>query len=156
MYSFIGNGFCGAPRAALLRRSLSGGTERGGRTFVPKSICILPCPERGGGRVRIVSRHQVWVEEGVPGVLVAGVRGCGFCGCYAQRGFAPCRVGFPEIDLLSTVPKLVLRRFPVQFKIIPDEIIFKFLELMEENFFLHTKKRKLQFLTVPRFPAVVQ
>jgi len=38
----------------------------------------MPGPERGGGCVRIVSRHQVCASEGVAVVLVAGVRVWGF------------------------------------------------------------------------------
>jgi hypothetical protein len=57
-----------------------GGTGRGGGTFVRTSSCILPCPERGGGCVRIVPRHQVCSFEGGPGVLVVRVRVCGFRG----------------------------------------------------------------------------
>jgi len=32
------------------------GIERGGRALVFEPLCILPCPERGGGRVGIVFR----------------------------------------------------------------------------------------------------
>ena len=41
------------------------GIERGGGTFVFKSFCILPGPERGGGRVGIVPWHQVFSFDGV-------------------------------------------------------------------------------------------
>jgi len=39
--------------------------EWGGGTLVLKSFCIPPGPERGGGRVGIVPRHQVFSFEGV-------------------------------------------------------------------------------------------
>jgi len=39
------------------------GTGRGGGTLVLKSFCILPGPERGGGRGGIVPWHQLGTVE---------------------------------------------------------------------------------------------
>jgi len=42
--------------------------DRCAGTFVLKPFCIQPGLERGGGCVRIVSRHPVCSPEGVPGI----------------------------------------------------------------------------------------
>jgi len=52
------------------------------------------------------------------------------------------------------IPKLKLRRFPVQLKIIPGEIIFQFFELVREDRFFENMIRELKIFVVPEFPGL--
>ena len=54
------------------------------------------------------------------------------------------------------IPELERRCFPIKLKIISNQIIFQFFQIMWRDRFFHMMIRKVKVFPIPRFPAMIQ